>query len=104
MPDDVWNAEWVRCLSLVLNGKTLQITDENGKAIMDESFLIIVNAAADGVNVKLPPPINGTPWRQVMDTQNIDDPFKQVLTQDEITVGGRSFMLFCDGEAGKQQK
>src|SRR6185437_8188443 len=38
MPDDVWNAEWVRCLSLVLNGKTLQITDENGKAIMDESF------------------------------------------------------------------
>ena len=104
MPDDVWNAEWVRCLSLVLNGKTLQITDENGKAIMDESFLIIVNAAADGVNVKLPPPINGTPWRQVMDTQNIDDPFKQVLTQDEITVGGRSFILFCDGEAGKQQK
>jgi glycogen operon protein len=104
MPDDVWNAEWVRCLSLVLNGKTLQITDENGKAIMDESFLIIVNAAADGVNVKLPPPINGTPWRQVMDTQNIDDPFKQVPTQDEITVGGRSFMLFCDGEAGKQQK
>lgn len=104
MPDDVWNAEWVRCLSLVLNGKTLQITDENGKAIMDESFLIIVNAAADGVNVKLPPPINGTPWRQVMDTQNIDDPFKQVPTQDKITVGGRSFMLFCDGEAGKQQK
>lgn len=103
MPDDVWNAEWVRCLSLVLNGKTLQITDENGKAITDESFLIIVNAAADGVNVKLPPPINGTPWRQVMDTQNIDDPFKQVPAKDEITIAERSFMLFCDGEAGKQQ-
>ena len=43
--DEAWNAEWSRAIALLLNGQTLQVTDEDGESIIDDSFLLLVNAA-----------------------------------------------------------
>ena len=97
MPESAWTTEWTRSMGLMLNGKTLHISDENGDPLEDDSFLILVNASHEGVEFTLPPPPNGAPWRMVMDTENIDDPFKSEAVGEKVIVGGRSMMLFSDG-------
>jgi glycogen operon protein len=81
----------------MFNGKTLQVADESGDPLTDDSFLILVNASHEGVEFKLPAVPNGSPWRQVMDTENIDDPFKSARVGKKVIVGGRSMMVFSDG-------
>ena len=76
MPESAWTTEWTRSLAVMLNGKTLQTSDFEGNPLVDDSFLIMVNASHEGVEFTLPTVPNGTPWRHVMDTENIDDPFQ----------------------------
>jgi isoamylase len=98
MNESEWTAEWTRSMGLMLNGRTLQVMDDSGDPLMDDSFLILVNAFHEGVEFKLPPVPNGSPWCQVMDTENIDDPFKQAKVGDKVIVGGRSMMVFSDSK------
>jgi glycogen operon protein len=97
MPEDAWTTGWTRSLGLMLNGKTLQTSDGDGNPLLDDSFLILVNAFHEGVEFTLPKQPNGSPWHQVMDTENIDDPFKITNAGPKVIVGGRSMMIFSDG-------
>jgi len=91
--DEAWNTGWNRALALMLNGKTLGITDEDGHRIIDNSFLILVNAAAEGVEFTLPEAPAGT-WMQILDTESIDDPFAEVAPDALVILGGRSLRVF----------
>ena len=97
MPEEAWTTEWTRSL-----GADAERQDAAGVAMrtairwMDDSFLILVNAFHEGVEFTLPPVPNGSPWRQVMDTENIDDPFKKAKVGEKVIVGGRSMMVFSD--------
>ncbi|QHN03726.1 glycogen debranching protein GlgX [Granulicella sp. WH15] len=95
--DKNWNAQWARSLALLLNGKTLGVTDEDGTPLCDDSFLILINAFHEGVEFKLPPPPDGTPWKQILNTENLEDPFAQPPLGPSIIVGGRSLILLSDG-------
>jgi len=94
--DEHWNMQWYRALAMMLNGKTLSISDEDGHPIIDDTFLILVNAAAEGVEFTLPPPPAGSPWKLVLDTENIEDPFHDPEYGEKVIVGGRSMRMFCD--------
>jgi glycogen operon protein len=94
--DEVWNAGWNRSIGLLLNGQTLQVTNEEGKPVIDGSFLILVNASHEGVEFTLPPPLVGSNWNQVIDTENIDEPFAKVVVDAKVIVGGRSLKLLSD--------
>ena len=96
MPEEAWSNEWARAMGLMLNGKTLQANDEEGNPLEDDSFLILVNASHEGVEFKLPPVPNGSPWCQLMDTENIADPFHEVKVGKKVIVGGRSMKVFSD--------
>ena len=102
MTEAEWTAEWTRSMGLMLNGKTLQVSDENGDSMQDDSFLILVNAFHEGVEFTLPPAPNGSPWSQVMDTENIDDPFQSVKVGEKAIVGGRSMKVFSDNKEAIQ--
>ncbi|HKO11645.1 MAG TPA: glycogen debranching protein GlgX [Acidobacteriaceae bacterium] len=91
--DEAWNTGWNRALALMLNGKTLAISDEDGRPIIDNSFLILVNAAAEGVEFTLPEAPAGS-WMQILDTENIDDPFAEVVPDTLVILGGRSLRVF----------
>jgi glycogen operon protein len=56
-----------------------------------------VNAAAEGVEFRLPVPPGKSPWRQVLNTENIDDPFAAEQTGEKVIVGGRALRVFRDG-------
>ncbi|HZZ37929.1 MAG TPA: glycogen debranching protein GlgX [Acidobacteriaceae bacterium] len=98
LADDSWATAWNRALALLLNGKTLAISDEDGHPIVDDSFLILVNAAAEGVEFTLPATPAGTRWTQVLDTENIEDPFTPVENGEKVIVGGRALRVFRDNK------
>jgi isoamylase len=86
--DDNWSTTWNRSMGVMLNGKTLGYPDEEGKPIEDDSFLILINAYHEGVEFKVPDPPNGNPWKFVMRTENIEDPFAEMKPEDKLIVGG----------------
>jgi glycogen operon protein len=94
--DEVWQTSWNRAVCVFLNGKTLDMTDEEGHPIMDNNFLLIVNAAQDGVEFTLPACETGGQWSQIMSTENIEQPFKEREPSKTVIAGGRSLLLFID--------
>jgi isoamylase len=99
MPDEAWTSAWVRSMGLMLNGKTLAISDDDGNPVKDDSFLLLVNASHEGVEFKLPAPPNGTPWSQLLSTENIEDPFGEIVLEETMIVGGRSMVVLHDHAA-----
>jgi len=99
VPDEAWTAEWSRAIALLLNGQTLQVTDEDGKWLIDDSFLFLVNAAHEGVEFVLPESPSRRPWTQLVDTENIKNPFAETDLGEKVILGGRSLKLLSDGIA-----
>jgi isoamylase len=95
--DEAWTTEWNRSVAVLLNGRTLQVTDEEGRRVMDDSFFLVVNAAEGGVEYVLPVSPSGKPWYEVIDTENIDNPFARTEVDGKIIVGGRALKLLSDG-------
>ena len=94
--DEAWTAPWSRAIGLLLNGQTLQVTDEDGNWVVDDSFLLLVNAAGSGVEFTLPESPSRNSWCQVLDTENEDDPFAEVRNGDKVIVGPRTLKLMSD--------
>ena len=44
MNDEEWNSSFVRCLGMLLSGKTMDVRDEHGEPIVDDTFLMLFNA------------------------------------------------------------
>ncbi len=53
MQDKDWNAGFVRCLGVVLNGQIDEM-NEQGERIMDNNFLLLLNAHHDDIDFRLP--------------------------------------------------
>jgi len=94
--DQAWGQGWNKSVAVMFNGRTINEIDEEGQPVMDESFLIIVNAADQGVEYVLPEAPNQTPWRLVLNTEDMVDPFKEVQTDGGAIVGGRAVHVYCD--------
>jgi glycogen operon protein len=94
--DEAWGETWNKSIGLLLNGKTLGVMDDEGAPVVDDSFLILVNASDQGVEYVLPKPPGETPWHQVLDTENIDDPFSEASVEDKVIVGGRAVRVYSD--------
>ncbi len=96
VPDEAWSAGWSRAIALLLNGQTLQVTDEDGVPLIDDSFLLLVNAAAEGVEFVLPESPASRPWLLMVDTENLCDPFTRIAVGEKVILGGRSLKLLTD--------
>ncbi len=96
IPEEAWSEAWNKSIGLMLNGKTLNVMDDEGMPVIDDSFLILVNAADQGVEYVLPEPPAGCPWRQVLDTENIENPFGDAATDRKVILGGRSVRVYSD--------
>lgn len=94
--DEAWKEDWNKSIALSLNGQTLNVTDVEGRPVEDSSFLILVNAAREGVEYVLPAPPGKHPWRQVLDTNNIEDPFHAEEVGEKVIIGGRTVRLYND--------
>ena len=97
LSDEAWKTVWQRCFMLLLNGNTLAETDEEGQPVVDKSFLILINASAGGAEFNLPPWPAKSGWRQILNTENLDDPFESKDAEAKVVVGGRTLRVYQDG-------
>jgi glycogen operon protein len=74
MTDEEWTAGWVRCLGVMLNGETLDHLDEKGEAMIDNTFLIMLNCHHEPIQFYVPAGPQGSPWDVVIDTNRPDLP------------------------------
>jgi glycogen operon protein len=83
MTEDEWDAEWVQALAMRLGGDALGDTDSRtGEPVLDDTMLLLLNAAVDSAPFTVPALPHGSRWRALIDTTIPDgDP-------DNLTVRG----------------
>ncbi len=68
MSDEDWNAGFARTLAIYLNGEGIPDRDDLGRRIVDDSFLLLVNAHHQQITFTLPGAEYGRIWDVVVDT------------------------------------
>jgi len=67
MTDDDWEADFARSIGVFLNGNAITGRDPYGRRIVDDSFLLLFNAAENDLDWRLPRQW-GAAWEVVFDT------------------------------------
>lgn len=68
MTDHDWNAGYARSLGLRLAGDAIAETDEKGRAIIDDTLLVLLNAHHEPLSFTLPAHKRGVKWQPLFDT------------------------------------
>src|SRR5581483_1383759 len=93
MTEDEWNAGWAKSLAVMFNGQTLDAVNEMGQPVTDDTFLILLNSADNTVVYTLPESVHNKGWQLVLDTSNLQEPFKTGTMNGSFDVHGRSLVL-----------
>ncbi len=67
MTDEEWTSHFVRCLGMLLSGKTMDVRNERGEPIIDDTFLLLFNAHHESRRFVLPGKLDVT-WSLLIDT------------------------------------
>jgi len=68
MTDEEWQLSHARCLGVVLAGEALEETDERGRPVQDDDFLLLLNAHHEEISFVLPVFNPETHWTLEFDT------------------------------------
>jgi glycogen operon protein len=68
MTEEEWRDPSLHCLGMFLSGQGLDETDERGRKLGDENFLVLLNGHHEDVGFVLPALRAGTRWTAWMDT------------------------------------
>jgi glycogen operon protein len=68
MTDDDWTSGHARTVAIYLNGQGIPDRDELGERIVDDSFLLLINAHHQTTSFTLPDQSYGRTWAVVIDT------------------------------------
>ena len=68
MTDEQWSYSYARCLGLLLHGDAIEEQDARGRPIVDETFLLLLNAHHQTIHFTLPKQIGIARWAADLDT------------------------------------
>jgi isoamylase len=68
MTGDEWHSTEATTLGMLLPGSAIEELDIHGERIIDDSFLILMNAHPEGQEFRLPALATGTRWNAIIDT------------------------------------
>ena len=68
MSDEDWNVGFARSVAIFFNGKGIPEHDDVGEQIVDDSFLLLINAHHQQMTFTLPDEAYGRSWEIVIDT------------------------------------
>jgi isoamylase len=92
MTPEEWNAGWVRCIGLMLNGRTLDDVNGVGEPIRDDTFLILLNPHHEPIQFFMPRR-PGTAWEVLISSAASE-------SDDSVTVAaGRPYALASQSTA-----
>ena len=95
MSDEEWSSPLVRCLGMLISGDAVDLVNEHGEPVRDDTFLLLINAHHDPIPFVLPGEEH-LEWEQILDTTN-EDGFlktpKKFPSGDDVDLGGRAACL-----------
>jgi glycogen operon protein len=104
MTDADWGVSFARSIGVFLNGQAIPSIGPRGEKVLDDSFLVLLNAYGGDLDFTLPAPVYGERWLRLLDTAavGIEDGFpderrsllRSVPAGDVVRVTGRSVVLF----------
>jgi isoamylase len=96
MSDEQWRDGFARSLGVFLSGRGLDERDERGRTIVDNDFLVLVNAHYETVEFKLPAQPDDARWVLRVDTTNasFEAEERTFAPGDTYAVQGRALALF----------
>ncbi|MFC7327314.1 glycogen debranching protein GlgX [Marinactinospora rubrisoli] len=95
LSDGDWQHAGLR-LGVFLNGDAITEPDPRGRPVQDDSFLLLLNAAADPADFTLPGACYGGAWRPVLDTAEPDVTGRApVPAGGTVPVIGHALTLLC---------
>jgi len=68
MTDESWEADFIRSLMVRLGGDSIDEMDDRGERIIDDTFLLLLNAADETLTFTLPAHRCKLRWQRVLDT------------------------------------
>jgi glycogen operon protein len=93
MSDEDWQAPHVRSLMVRLSGEGLEETDDQGERLVDDTFLLLLNADDDDVTFLLPAAGPDGPWRRILNTGEGHAGPPSPIGGDSLTLRARSLAL-----------
>jgi len=88
-----WQESHVKAVQVFLNGEAITEPDPRGQPIVDDSFLVLYNAAPNTVEFTLPPAEFGAAWSCVLDTDHTLSAGTVVKPGDTLGITGRSVLV-----------
>ncbi len=93
MSQEEWNQSFARCLGVYLAGEGIDERDERAQPILDDDFLLLLNAHDGEIPFILPNYKADTRWRVVLDTAEPDAPGRDYSAGDRYVLKSRSLAL-----------
>jgi isoamylase len=96
MTDEDWAQGYVRCLGVRLAGHAIEEKDPKGRPIVDDTFLLLLNAHHEPRPFTLPAHKRGVRWQQVFDTamyDTIGKPVRLIRGGEQYDLEARSLAL-----------
>ncbi|MBM4067609.1 MAG: glycogen debranching protein GlgX [Planctomycetes bacterium] len=103
MPDEAWNAGFVRCLGVRWAGQGLEETDEHGDPVSGDTILLLLNAHHEPIPFTLPPSGEHKEWERLSDTAAPDAEPAKFAIGKTYELQGRS-MVVLRTELPKQEE
>ena len=93
--EEDWTNPHTRCLGLRLSGDAIEEVDAQGKPVVDDTLLILLNAYHEPISFILPAHRRGVRWETLLDTRMADGQRRQhpVRGGESYDLEGRSVVL-----------
>jgi isoamylase len=96
MSDDDWDTGYARSVAVHLDGEGIREPDRRGERVVDDSFLLLFNGAAEDIAFRVPEVGGAGSWEVELDTaaplRDDADP-RTVKTGEDLEVDGRSVVV-----------
>jgi glycogen operon protein len=95
MTEHAWRQDFARALAVYLSGEALNEVDGRGRAVLDDDFLLLFNAAAEPVEFRLPAALVPARGLCLVDTSEPDHALPDAPFDSRVAhkVAARSLML-----------
>jgi isoamylase len=94
MSEADWATGFAKSVGVFLNGDAIGYPDKRGQAVVDDSFLLLFNAADTGIDFVMPGADYGESWEVLIDTTTpLDAEQPSVKADTAIQVEGRSVVV-----------
>ena len=88
-----WQSPDTRVLGVFLNGHETGITDPRGEPVVDDSFVVLLNATPDAVAFRLPPGRFGLEWTLELTTADPGAGGDHFAGRSTVDIPARSLVL-----------